>query len=329
VELGARLYYYSLGFRRHCKKMKDGAKFYYWLWERKTSSSSKKNEKKSFKKKNSENGIIHDQKIVMNDHSIKQEIDEDDENELPIFFIHGIGVGVLPYCRLVEGMRHLRHPPPAIFLLEIPNISMTMSEHFPTSTETVEAITEILAHPAGYSGIDPCWPEARFVGHSYGTIVATWCIKQKPSLVRGAVLIDPVCFLLFLPTTTRAFVYGVPCSTIEHVIDFFMAKDIYIGSTITRHFWWWENILWVEEIPSRLRGSMSVFLSGRDFIVPSRQVLKHLQAQGIGCGWWAESDHAGFLVSQNHIQQVLDSINNGCRIPENLDVPSKFDVSSA
>lgn len=48
------------------------------------------------------------------------------------------------------------------------------------------------------------WSQASLVAHSYGTLVASAISKASPTLVSpGMVLVDPVCFALFLPTLMR------------------------------------------------------------------------------------------------------------------------------
>jgi len=188
-----------------------------------------------------------------------------------------------------------------------------MDDNFVTSTQAVDAITEMLHRPHGHPAeIGPRWTTAYFIGHSYGTIVTTWVMKQRPSLISGVILIDPVCFLLFLPKVIKSFVYSTPNSFIEHVIHYFLSRDIHVASTLTRHFWWWENILWTDDIPPRLKKSMAIFLSGHDFIVPSLKVKNHLMQSGIECAWWDELDHAGFLVDNKAVNDVLQCVENNC-----------------
>ena len=49
---------------------------------------------------------------------------------------------------------------------------------------------------------------AIFVGHSFGTAVVAWVVKQAPELVYAALFLDPICFLLvrplLLPHTLRS-----------------------------------------------------------------------------------------------------------------------------
>ena len=33
-----------------------------------------------------------------------------------------------------------------------------------------------------------------------------------------------------------------------------VASELHIANTLHRHFWWYESVLWLEDLPARLRG---------------------------------------------------------------------------
>ena len=182
-----------------------------------------------------------------------------------LVFVHGISNGISSYhtfvrCLSQAGNRH-------VLLVVLPFISMRLCEHVPTAKDTVEALRDaITRHTAvregggggggggegkgGRASSSPPPPPPRFilVGHSYGTLVASWFVKAYPHLLLSTVLIDPVCFLLFLPHLCYNFLYRQPISPMHHILSFFAAKELFISHTLHRHFFWTVNVLWVEDL---------------------------------------------------------------------------------
>ena len=58
--------------------------------------------------------------------------------------------------------------------------------------------------PACLQGIK----SAAIWAHSYGTLVASSLVKQRPELLDGLTLMDPVCFALLLPNLIRSTLYA-------------------------------------------------------------------------------------------------------------------------
>lgn len=86
--------------------------------------------------------------------------------------------------------------------------------------------------------------------------------------------------------------------------------------TLTRNFWWWENILWDDDIlrHPHLRGRVCVFLSERDFIIPSPQVQRYLARSDIDVHVWKDFDHAAFLTEKYAVKNVIDILERHCRM---------------
>jgi len=211
----------------------------------------------------------------------------------------------LPYASMIRKIRYLSEQdrPPAIFLIELPHISMQICSVVPSSQETVDAIATALNRHGR-------WSQARFIGHSYGTYVVSWVIKQMPEIVAGAILIDPVCFLTFTPKTAYSFLYKTPATAEEHIIHFFVSRELHIANVLTRHFWWWENCLWIHEIGNI---PVTAFISGQDTIVPSEAVLRYLNKYHVPVIYYDKFIHAEFLVREKPMQDIIDTLNNNCR----------------
>lgn len=186
-----------------------------------------------------------------------------DPNAEPIVFCHGIGVNVLPYRPLLNEMLQ-RAPERSFFLISLPHISMRIKEEVPSSTEMVACLSDMLGSWGHTS--------AHFVGHSFGSLPLAWMARKAPSFVSMMTFIDPVCFLLVKPDVCYNFMYRKPENPTQLLINYFLAKELYIAHSLSRNFFWHQNQLWPEEFPC----PTLVVLSGRDSIVPAHSVRRYL-----------------------------------------------------
>jgi len=160
------------------------------------------------------------------------------------------------------------------------------------------------------------WDKFVLVSHSYGSVISTHLL-QSPTVapkVGPILLIDPVTFLLHLPDVAYNFTARKPRGANEHQLYYLASRDMGIAHTLSRHFFWNENILWREDIANH---DVTVSLSGRDLIVNTEAVGRYLvgasasdssqsgwddddggwkEEQWIGEGldvlWWQQADHA-------------------------------------
>lgn len=86
-------------------------------------------------------------------------------------------------------------------------------------------------------------------------------------------LIDPIPFLLHLPSVAYNFVYRAPRTANEWELWYFASRDADVSRALSRHFFWVENVLWKEELKGRRVG---VVLSGADQIVDAEEVRAYL-----------------------------------------------------
>ena len=111
------------------------------------------------------------------------------DDDKPIVFCHGLGIGVLSYATVVaELLANPRQRQVSLFMVELPHIAMRPVEAQASPRELVVCIEDLL-HVHRYE-------QAHFVGHSFGTLVLTWVAKHKLSMVSRFTFLDPVCFLL-------------------------------------------------------------------------------------------------------------------------------------
>lgn len=190
--------------------------------------------------------------------------------ELPIVFIHGIGAGLKIYKEMVAKFCE-ENPRSAVYLLEMPAVTMKFIDQLPRKKEYVDAV-EVMMKANGHS-------QALFTGHSLGTVVTSWLLHLKPALCRKVILIDPVCFLLHLPDVAYNFLHRAPVSANHWLYWYFVSNEPGIAWFLGRGFFWFENVLWLEEIPETC--DLTVYLSQDDMIVDIPSVFKYLTGETI------------------------------------------------
>lgn len=183
----------------------------------------------------------------------------------PMVFCHGIGVNLLPYVPLLKEFMD-NASSRTIFLVSLPHISMRIKEDVPSSAEMVACLSDMLAS----------WdvPSAHFVGHSFGSLLLAWVARRAPHIMRCATFIDPVCFLLIKPDVCYNFMYREAETPTQLLLSWFVSKELYIAQSLSRNFFWYQNILW----PEQLTMPSLVVLSGCDSIVPAHSVRRYLVA---------------------------------------------------
>ena len=234
--------------------------------------------------------------------------------KLPIVFIHGIGIGLLPYIPFLRELA-AQDPDVGILAIEILPISMHITEQPLARDAICDAIERILnAH--GLRRIV-------LAGHSYGTAISAYLLRrqwgsvdrslilptpttpliQQPrpgsadhvsigdgndggDLIAATLLMDPIPFLLHYPAVAYNFIYRQPRYANEWQLWYFASRDADISRTLSRHFFWYECILFREDVlsstgaaGSKDEGSVmpvAVSLSGRDQIVDGPAVHAYL-----------------------------------------------------
>jgi len=167
--------------------------------------------------------------------------------------------------------------------------------------------------------------DAHFIGHSFGSVVMAWVTKQSPELIRRATYLDPVVFLLCKSDVAYNFVYRVPQTATENLMQYFVARELYIAHSLGRNFVWHECILWPEDLTTYPEGAL-VFLSGQDSIVPAHSVRRYLEcvkapttpgspsspsSQRVPAGgrldvlFYEDLGHAQFLLSAETMDDVI------------------------
>jgi pimeloyl-ACP methyl ester carboxylesterase len=293
--------------------------------------------------------------------------------KLPILFFHGIGIGLLPYVPFFRELA-AQDPDVGILAVEILPISMHITETPLVRDAMCDAITRILnAH--GLRRIV-------LAGHSYGTAISAFLLRRQwgsvdrplpasPSqgtnhgtngahdgdgdsdnLIAATLLMDPIPFLLHYPAVAYNFVYREPRRANEWQLWYFASRDADIARALSRHFFWFESVLFREDVlrsagakDEGLREAVSthkpmpvtVMLAGRDQIVDAPAVRAYLTgcdeqvtqrtegAEGSPSRWaqdelevlyYPELDHATVLDTPRRRAPLLQVLRRFVRLDE-------------
>lgn len=190
--------------------------------------------------------------------------------------MHGIGIGLYPYTNFLKELNSTygvetndQDEQVGIIAIEIMPVAFRITHRPLTREEMCAEIDSILLKHLG--------PTHKFVlvSHSYGTVLTTHLLKSPSIAARigPIVLIDPVSILLHLPDVAYNFTRRQPEHANEHQLYYFASMDMSVSHTLSRHFFWNENVLWKKDIEGR---KVTVSLSGQDLIVDTNVVGRYL-----------------------------------------------------
>ncbi|KAJ9077809.1 hypothetical protein DSO57_1013234 [Entomophthora muscae] len=144
------------------------------------------------------------------------------------------------------------------------------------------------------------------VGQSYGTIMASWMIQQRPQHLTHAYLVDPVCFLMWDPELIYSFLYEGPKCMFHELAREFLSRDPLIMHTLTQELYWYESNLYPEEITV----PTTVFLAEDDWIVNPIAHKEYLEKRLPSQSKLVMLDtfHGGVLFHHDYISQFIANL---------------------
>ena len=179
---------------------------------------------------------------------------------IALLVLHGIGVGALPYWKMIEALT-AEGP---VVVAHMPFVSVRWASVCPNIQQTVSACNEVL-EAYGFEG-------ACVWSHSFGCAVAAWLIRHRPHLVKGVVLVDPVVMCIHLHKLLFNFIYA------KHAIgtmEGLFRSELFINNCLRRNFYWYTTAVFGEDLLP-LCPSLIV-LSEEDEGVPSGAACRMLQ----------------------------------------------------
>lgn len=240
----------------------------------------------------------------------------------PLLFFHGISSGWAFYTRII---RHLGSDRTILLV----DLEATKVKSLVFTMPTPAKFTEIVAAIMKRHHVE----KVSIVGHSFGTISAGWMATLRPDLVSHLILMDPVSLLLSLPDVAYNFLYRPPKKLIEWLIYLSAAREITISHMLHRHFSWYRNILWLEDIPKEIgvivgtasKDEITSPYSIQEYVAICRQqrvdLLKQLQDKGetanvamIEGVMWDNYSHGQIMMGGPQFDAFIRLVNNSEKI---------------
>ncbi|KAL8737042.1 MAG: hypothetical protein Q9181_002086 [Wetmoreana brouardii] len=243
-------------------------------------------------------------------------------SQLPVLFVHGIGIGLWTYAPFLARLNHTKDGQAdgqmGVIAIEIIPISFRITHAALKREEMKEEILRVV-HGHG-------WTEFVLVAHSYGSVIATHLLHDEDisSMIAATLLVDPVSILLHLPDVAYNFTRRQPVEANEHQLYYFASMDMGVAHTLSRRFFWQENILWKHDIEGR---RMTVVLCGRDLITNTDAVGQYLAndedqtsssdsswadrnwtGSGLEIIWYRELDHSQVFEAERNYDPLVEVV---------------------
>ena len=205
----------------------------------------------------------------------------------------GITTGWGVYIGLIQAMIANR----PVFLFDFEAIKLfSLCFDLPSPTEYSNCVRDILdSHRVS---------KVNVIGHSFGTITAAWFVDHFPEYVAHLTLIDPVSLLLAHPDVAYNFLYRSPSTFIEWVIYYGASQEITIANCLRRNFWWYNNVLWLEDIPSTI--GVHVSLAGADQVSRTSTIEEYITS----CSEARRQRHEEITKNKNDASSTSSSMAN-------------------
>ncbi|GLI59609.1 hypothetical protein VaNZ11_001541, partial [Volvox africanus] len=245
-----------------------------------------------------------------------------DGGDPPLVFLHGIGLGLTPYLRLLSRLVTSSGGRRPVYAVQYKHVSMRLTSTIPAPHEVANDVAAFLAS----RGVT----RMSLLAHSYGTLIASALTKlatASPSApkISRLTLVDPVCFAMFLPHLVRNAIYQQPLqdqqdqeqgsrfsrrSLLRSLIKGLVVAEFHCSVALRRRLDWARVNLWPSELPAQ----STVVLSGRDNLVPVREIRRILanraELLGPACPhpnvlFREDLGHGGFLADEDCQAHVI------------------------
>ncbi|CCM03181.1 uncharacterized protein FIBRA_05303 [Fibroporia radiculosa] len=220
----------------------------------------------------------------------------------PLVFMHGLGLGLTQYNRFISHLLNVLPNQPILVPLH-PHISqdifhpqflrpMGRQDMAKTLAGLIDEFGWAVWDSKEESDQDESKTESAptgviMISHSNGSFAHAWMLKAYPTMITRSCFIDPVTFCSWEGDLCYNFIYR-PCRTgVELIIKYFVGTELGVVNFLQRHFDWYANSLWYEEIPNARDPSKTMFfLGGKDDILDASRVKRYLTSHGIRKGIW-------------------------------------------
>ncbi|KAG0244507.1 hypothetical protein BGX31_008942 [Mortierella sp. GBA43] len=246
------------------------------------------------------------------------------ENEIPLVFVQGIGIGLVQYIHLIIALTWISRP---LMVIEVPYVSNRLLQTDCLTPDDTYFVIERALKDHGHT-------KATFMGHSLGTMLCAAVCRassatSETSIVASLILVDPICFLTH-HSIAHNFAYRTPATASQLVMDLFASREIGTSWYIMRRFCWNQCVMfpiaWAKrhQKPLTWQGPLSpvlpektrVYLSENDNLLDMSKVAKYLETQ-VGLTTLEKEgselvvmeglDHAQFLLKPHWFSSIIQA----------------------
>lgn len=196
------------------------------------------------------------------------------KRELPILFLHGLGIGIGQYMAFLN--RLVKHEDGVVILIQ-PHISADIThQNFlnpPHKDEQADSTAALLKRLN--------MPKVTTLSHSNGTMVLGWLIRKHSDLCARNILVDPVSFRLWEGSVCYSFIYRRWNTYIEVLLGYFVARELGTARTIGRNFQWSDMCLWIDDFKEIDEDNFQVIFGETDMLVDVPSCVEYLEESGV------------------------------------------------
>ena len=133
-------------------------------------------------------------------------------------------------------------------------------------------------------------------------------LRRQRSIVKKAILLDPVGFLLSHPDVAFNVLYRKPSNLFTTLAANTVFWELYTANALMRYFPWYHNVLWLDELPDQC----VVMLSSDDDIADARTIRCYLEeyqkanpTTELKLVWLDGFFHGSVLLSRSVQMQIM------------------------
>jgi len=245
--------------------------------------------------------------------------------ERPILLFHGMGAGVTPYEGIIREIIK-RYPTKTIFVLYIPQISMTYRMELPPLTE-IATLVEAVVISVLKSDFSNETIEVDIMAHSLGTCVAVNVMQRPRIKCHNIVMADPAAISCCLPDMIKRLFFD---TNYTGIFDILVRSEIHTMYAVQRRLDWMEAFVGglgnVRVLSSNQKindnkindnnvtlvtpvNNFTIFLSSRDMMIPflgCGRIIKRLLPGAIIEVF--EGTHGQWLTQVEKVQKFVSAL---------------------
>ena len=202
---------------------------------------------------------------------------------IPLVFIHGFGMGILPYITKINNLSHTR----TIIIPEIPNISYDLYKMPPPSIDNIINVIYDILLKLNITRID-------IMGHSFGTNVLNAFQQKYPHMCNYKTYAEPTCFYIQQPQLSLVVYKPYPISfNFKYVLNIFVFRDQYV-QYITKRCIFGEQSL-IENFDKKT----TIILAKYDYLLPATHIYDYIRTYYPNVNI--------FMTNGNHGSWIMDN----------------------